>query len=76
MDSSTRLHNGDSGSIVIIGERSVCVVTREQSSLAIYKNTEEETGMVKSQDAQKSEKKKPMKTAKEKKKAKQEKKKG
>jgi len=48
----------------------------EEIALMVYKNTKEETDMAKSQDAQKSEKKKPMKTAKEKKKAKQEKKKG
>jgi hypothetical protein len=51
-------------------------VRRKQSAVAVYKELQEETGMAKSQDAHKSEKKKPLKTAKEKKQAKQEKKKG
>ena len=52
------------------------VVVRKQSAVAVYKELKEETGMAKSQDTQKSEKKKPLKTAKEKKQAKKEKKKG
>jgi len=53
----------------------VSVVVRKQSAVAVYKELKEETGMAKSQDTQKSGKKKPLKTAKEKKQAKKEKKK-
>jgi hypothetical protein len=49
---------------------------RKHGSVAPYENHKEDTDMAKSHDAQKAEKKKPLKTAKEKKQAKREKKKG